>query len=66
MKKIEQLIRGSTDPATDGMRELLAWWLKGNGARPITWQTIIAALEQIEEPELANSIKAKFCTKSIS
>ena len=45
--------------STECMREIIASWLKGNGRRPVTWQTIIDALYQIEEPELANSVKAK-------
>ena len=43
------------------LREIIDYWLKGNiNDKPVTWQTIITTLRDIEEPKLADKIKAKY------
>ena len=45
------------------LHEVIDYWHSGNiQDKPVTWQSIIDTLKCIEEPNLANKIKAKYNT----
>ena len=35
-------------------------WLKGSGAQPVTWRTLVIVLKQIELTEVAGDIEREF------
>ena len=44
-------------------RTMIAVWLKGNGV-PVTWTSLISALEKIDERRLAETLRDKFTLPS--
>ena len=49
--------------ALDINHEILRLWLQGKGRQPVTWDTLIAVLQDIGLIDLAKAIKdAKHCT----
>ena len=51
----------------DRLSATINYWLEGNvtgdDAPPISWSTIVNALEYIDKPQLAKEIKEKYCQK---
>ena len=43
---------------------ILQKWLQGNGAKPVTWSTLVTVLRSIEMDELANDIESHFANGS--
>ena len=40
-------------------------WLQGNGAKPVTWSTLVTVLQRIKMNELANDIESHFANISV-
>ena len=53
---IKRVKRDCLHQTKDCCRLLFTEWLEGNHCTPLTWETVIKALEEAEFTELANSL----------
>ena len=51
---IEQKCRGDPEECC---REMLQYWLKGNGVKPCSWRTLIELLEDCDQQALSEEIQ---------
>ena len=47
--------------AEKACRKMLFEWLEGKARQPVTWKTLIAALQEVELTSIAETLKAIFC-----
>ena len=55
-EKLDQIKAEGQEP-TVCCRNMFQHWLKGNGRKPATWETLIELLEDFEQPMLVQRIK---------
>ena len=50
-------IRKNERLAEDACRTMFIEWLEGKGRTPTTWETVLTALEEAKQPQLASDLK---------
>ena len=50
-------IRRNEHQTEDACRTMFIEWLEGKGRTPITWETVIKVLEEVELAEVAEDLK---------
>jgi hypothetical protein len=48
----------NADEVEDATRTLFGHWLNGNGRKPISWKTLIQALNENDLPNIASEVEA--------
>ena len=56
-------IRRNERQAEDACRTVFVEWLEGKGRTPTTWDTVLQALNEAEQGELANDLEEVLNTK---